>query len=69
MGLEAFTATEFNEIFSDITATSICESFPVFLNQLLPHLHTLKMGVELVPEATENLHILTWRSARENLIL
>jgi len=32
------------------------------------HQHTLEMGKELIPETSENLHILTLLSARENLI-
>jgi len=32
------------------------------------HRHTLKMGKELVPETSENLHILTLLSTRENFI-
>jgi hypothetical protein len=30
--------------------------------------HTLKIGTEFVPETSENLHILTCLSARENFI-
>jgi len=46
-------------------------------SQLRPHLqgvlvlpnhqHIVKMGTELVPEKSENLHILTQLSARENI--
>jgi hypothetical protein len=47
-----------------------------FGTYLRPHLgvlavgtqHSFKMGTELVPETSENLHILTWLSARENFI-
>jgi hypothetical protein len=31
--------------------------------------HTWKMGTELVPETSENLHILTRLSARENFLI
>ena len=37
---------------------------------MLPnHQHALKMGTELVAEASENLHILMRMSARENSIV
>ena len=32
------------------------------------HQHTLKMGMKIVPETSENFHILTWISAWENFI-
>jgi len=40
---------------------------PQIIRGVLPkHQHTLKMGTELVPETSENLHILTQLSAQEN---
>jgi hypothetical protein len=32
------------------------------------HQHTLKLGTELGPETSENLHILTRLSAQENIM-
>jgi len=48
----------------DDTLPSIESSVLVLLN----HQHTLKMGTYLAAETSENLHILTRLSARENLI-
>jgi hypothetical protein len=64
------------------TAASRCEIFPKFRESppspssgcagvlVAPKLTTahLKMGTELVPETSKNLHILTQLSARENII-
>jgi len=62
VSLEAFAATEFNEMFSGSGA--VCAGGLV----LPTHQHTLKVGTEVVPETSEILHILTRLSARENVV-
>jgi len=59
ISLEASAATEFPGNFSGIQPRQDVKVEP-------NHQHTLKMGTELVPDMSENLHILTRLSARKN---
>jgi hypothetical protein len=59
ISLEAFAATEFT---GNLSGTQPLQDVKVAPN----HQHSLKMGTELVPDMSENLHILTRLSAREN---
>jgi hypothetical protein len=77
--LEAFTAIEFNEIFSGrqprqnvkVFRLSETNSVPIFtvcwwFGRTKTADHTLKMGTELFPETSKNLDIVKRLSAREN---
>jgi len=59
ISLEAFAATEFTGNFSGIQPPQDVKVAP-------NHQHTLRVGTKLVPDMSENLHILTRLSAREN---
>jgi hypothetical protein len=62
VSLEAFHTTEFNEIFSGSGA--VCAGGLVLPN----YQHTLKMGTDLFPETSEELHILKHLSVQEDFI-
>jgi hypothetical protein len=82
ISLEAFSVTEFNEIFLgrklclDVKIfqhfrACLCSYFQsvlvIWLNQNLPN-NQLTLKMELVPEMLENLHIWMWLYAWENFI-
>jgi hypothetical protein len=62
ISLEAFAATEFNEISPGRQPESSVLVIPKCQ-------HILKMGTELDPETSYNLHILMRLSARENFVV
>jgi hypothetical protein len=64
ISLEAFTATEFSEIFSGRQPR---QDVKVLVQP--NHQHTLKMGTELVPETSVNLQILTQLFAPVNAVV